>query len=462
MKEKLKSILNLDKILEIYIVIQFIIDVATSFCVRYVSESLSLGIFMRTAFLIVLVCYSFFKSDKKDKIKLLIFYVVLGAYLVAFLAMSYKMYGMIGFFSQIKGALKTFYLPIILVALFSIWKNKNIKLNNNIFIYTLLGYTGVIFFARIFNISYSSYPSYNNGAGTMGLFYAANEIGGILSLLAPFTFLELLNGKRKMINVIALIVLIFASLELGTKVPFISLILVIFVALYSCIVKLFNKSERKENIQKFGVIVAIAFCIIMLFPYMPISINMKNAYGISIPRLINNNNNNKNIGTEPTEIPPNEKPETKEQIETAVYSSRNIYLEDNLEKYSKSSLASKILGIGYLREEPDTKEITELKLVEIDYYDIFVCHGIVGTLIYIVPFMYLFFKTLNKILKNIKKVFLDRELIFMEYSIMIALIVAFTAGHIFTAPGPALFLAINILRYCKKIDEKSREEIAFE
>lgn len=447
MKDKLKNILSFEKILELYIIIQFIIDIATSFCVKYVNESLSLGIFVRTGFLIILVCYSFLKSDKKDRIKLIVFYGILGVYLVTFLAICYRTFGTFGIFSQIKGALKTFYLPIILIAFMPIWKKKNIKIKKNVLIYALLGYTGVIFLGRVLKISYLSYPL-GNGEGTMGLFYAANEIGVIVSMLAPFTVLELLDGNISFVNIIAMIALVFASLELGTKVPFLSLIIMMCVVLYSCIVKLPNKNERKENIKRLLVTLVVGMLIFLLFPYMPISTNINNAYGFSVPKLIN-------IGAGTSETVPKEKLETKEEIETAVYSSRNIYLSENLGKYRESSLIKKLFGIGYLRENIENNEVTELKLVEIDYYDIFICHGIAGTIVYLIPFMYLVFIIGKKILQNIKDVLLDRELIFMEYSIAIALLVAFTAGHVFTAPAPALFLAVNILQYCKKIDDKS-------
>ena len=102
MREKLKKVLNLEAMLKIYIVMQFFIDIVTSLCIRNVSEKLSLGIFIRTVFLIILVCYSFVKSDKKNKIKLTIFYGLLGVYLVAFLGVCYKSFGFSGIVSQIK------------------------------------------------------------------------------------------------------------------------------------------------------------------------------------------------------------------------------------------------------------------------------------------------------------------------------------------------------------------------
>lgn len=448
MREKIKNIVNLENLLKIYIIIQFGIDIITSLCIRNISENLSLGIFIRTAFLIIFVCYSFVKSDKKSKIKLLIFYGGLGVYLIAFLGVCYKSFGMNGIASQIKGALKTFYLPILLIAFLPILKKKEVKIGNNVFMYALLGYTGTIVLARIFNISYPSYPLYN-GEGTVGLFYAANEIGVIMSILAPITVMELMNNeKRSVINFIAVIVLILASLEIGTKVPFISLILLICAVLYSCVVKIPNKVERKENIKKLIATLVTVVGILIILPFSPIAYNLGNAYNIAIPNVFSLGNKS----TPTTE--PNKNLQTKEEIQTAVYSSRNVYLSENLEKYKESNIMKKIFGIGYLNEQQETKEITELKLVEIDYYDIFICHGIIGSLVYLVPFIYLFVIFIRKIVSNIKLVLLNREYILREYSILIALFIAFTAGHVFTAPAPALFLTLCIVQYCKLFDEK--------
>lgn len=198
MKELIMKKNSLEKILGFYIVVQFLIDVATAFCVNHISESLSIGIFVRTIFMIVIVLYSLVKSDKKDRIKMIIYYGVLGAYMLAFLAISYKVHGTSFIMSQIKGLIKTFYLPIILVAFMSLFKNENIHIKSSIFVYALMGYIAIISICKFLGISYLSYPI-GNGEGTMGLFYAANEIGVIIAMLAPFLAYELLTKKLKLL-----------------------------------------------------------------------------------------------------------------------------------------------------------------------------------------------------------------------------------------------------------------------
>lgn len=47
----------------------------------------------------------------------------------------------------------------------------------------------------------------------------------------------------------------------------------------------------------------------------------------------------------------------------------------------------------------------ELKLVEMDYCDIILCHGILGVIIYVVPYIYIIVVGFKNLLKNWKKYF---------------------------------------------------------
>ena len=191
--------------------------------------------------------------------------------------------------------------------------------------------------------------------------------------------------------------------------------------------------------------------LIISMGYMPIAANISNAYGITFPRLFSNNENQY--------VPPEQVVlETPEEVQTAVYSSRNIYLKDNMKKYKETSLISKALGIGYLTTNVETGEVQELKLVEIDYYDIFLCHGIIGTIIYVIPIVIMAVIWFKNIFKNFKSIFIEQKNIFLEYSVLIALLVAFTAGHVFTAPSSAMFLVFSVLILDKKFKEDVRGE----
>ena len=109
---KMTKKINIKKIIVFYLLIQPIIDVITSLLVRNVNEMLTLGIFVRTFFMIATAIYALFISDKKYRITMLIYYAILAIYLILFLVNCYANFGMTGMFTQIKGIVKTFYTNI--------------------------------------------------------------------------------------------------------------------------------------------------------------------------------------------------------------------------------------------------------------------------------------------------------------------------------------------------------------
>ena len=58
-----------EKILGLYIILQPIIDIITSLCVRNSLGSLSFGIVIRTLFMVALAIYTLIKLDKKNRCK---------------------------------------------------------------------------------------------------------------------------------------------------------------------------------------------------------------------------------------------------------------------------------------------------------------------------------------------------------------------------------------------------------
>lgn len=140
--KKILSKISFENVLILYIVLQPIIDIITSLCVRNISESLTFGIFIRTIFMVYLMIYTFFKVNKKNKWKILIYYSLIAIYCISFIINSYTKYGFSLIFTQIKGLVKTFYFPIILASLLMLFKDKNYSskykyLNISLAIYVL-------------------------------------------------------------------------------------------------------------------------------------------------------------------------------------------------------------------------------------------------------------------------------------------------------------------------------------
>lgn len=441
-KSRFFNKINFQNIFIVYILLQPIIDIITSLCVRNISETLSLGIVVRVLFMLFLMIYSIIKTQKKDRVKLIIYYSCVALYGIAYLVNSYLKYNFSMIFTQIKGIIKVFYFPIILVSLYEIYKEKNFTSFEKYLNISLIVYISTIIICRIFSVGYPTYPN-NDKFGSIGLFYAGNETSAILAMLAPICFWKLINEKFNIINIIVCVATIFAMLEIGTKVSALSIFVLLGLSFVLAGIKMFTKG-RKTIYKQF---IAISLMIILFFSFVAYTPAGKNT-GIGISW-------GKSSSASPITQPKPSKPKS-EETQTELLSGRNNYLKNTLKKYNESSILTKLTGTGYISYSAK-KGMHESKLVEIDYFDIFFCHGILGTLIYIVPLILiaisLFTKLFSGFIVNIK----NNYIIFTLYAILIGCGIALLAGHVFTAPAVSIFLAINILELFNTL--KSKEDL---
>ncbi len=429
--EKIKSLknkINFENIFIVYIILQPIIDIITSLCVRNISEELTFGIFIRAIFILYIVIYSIFKVNKKDKWKLLLYYASIGLYCIAFLANSYAKYGMAMIFTQIKGLIKTFYFPIILASLLMLFKeqkylSKQKYLNIALWIYVL-----TIVICKIFSIGYPTYP-FKANTGTIGLFYAGNEISAIIAIIAPICFSSFISQKFSILKAILCALTVFALLEVGTKVAFVSTIGLVLLSLIISFIKFITKGVK--NFYKQFITILLITILTFLF--------------------VGNTSAGRNVGITPLffnkkTISSNEKTHKEnsdKKSQTTLLSGRNNFFKTTSKRYNQSSITDKLIGIGYIY--PKKGVVQESKLIEIDYFDVFFCHGILGTLVYIAPLAILIFILLKKFFSNFIVNTKDNVLIFMIYSVLIGFGIALTAGHVFTAPAVSMFLILIIL-----------------
>jgi hypothetical protein len=393
--------------------------------------------------MIFITIYSFIIINKKEKIKSLIYYILVGIYALVYLFVCYKQNGTAMILTQIKGLIKTLYLPIVLVAFFNISREKDIKIENKYFVWTLLVYTVTIFLARILGIAY---PSYEVGykEGTEGLFFAANEIGAILGILAPLLFIEFFK-ENKWINIISILLLVFSILEIGTKVPFLAVGGLVIVFILICLIKLLNKENIRINVAKIGITVISLLIFILVMGYMPLGKNLDINVIKTISTKISNQNKENNVIDSTTQ-------NDDEKIEINItVSGRDLFFANNLERYKNSSLLEKIFGNGYLTITDE--EVQENKLVEMDIFDIAFSHGIIGTILIFLPFIYMLVTIIINIFKKIKKVILSETIILLCYSIAIAYGISLLAGHVLVAPAVAIFIIYNFISLDKELKE---------
>lgn len=437
----IKKRINFENIFILFIILQPIIDILTSLCVRNISEKLTLGIFIRAAFMLYIMIYTIIKVDKKSRWQILIYYSCIAIYSIAFMINSYTKYGLTMIVAQVKGLIKTFYFPIILASLLMIFKKNEYSSKQKYLNISLAIYVLTVVVCKIFSVGYETYPM-KPKAGTIGLFYAGNETSAIIAMLAPICFAAFISNKFSVLNAILCVLTVFAMLEIGTKVAFVSTAVLIILTLILSAIKLIKK-EIKGFYKQFITLLLI---------------------GILTFLFVGNTSVGKNLNINPilfrkqaTTIKPEEPNETPDGKDTnndptVLLSGRNNFFKNNLKKYTQAPISDKVVGLGYIAPKKDV--VQERKLVEIDYFDIFFCHGILGTLIYIIPLAVLVVISVKnffaKFINNIK----NHALILIIYSVLIGFGIALMAGHVFTAPAVGMFLILSMLEMFRILKDK--------
>lgn len=419
-----------EKLLVIYIVLSPIIDGLTSLSVRYSELPLTFGMLIRTILLMIIVFYSFAVMNKKQMITSIIYYTIVFIYLCSYLYFSYSQFGFSNILLQAKGCLKVFSFPILLLALIMIFKNKKILLDNKYFVFSLLIYCLLIIVPYIFGIDFPTYDIGKN-EGTIGIFYAGNEIGAILSILSCYLAIELLNNNKesRILNIITAVFTVFCALYLGTKAAFISsMILILVNIIFSVLITVF---KDKKYIGRIYASVFVFLVVIMNVGYTPVGRNV----GIKPFTITFSNSTSQS----------QEDKEKKDPEQNAdILSGRESFLKRNMQEYEKGNISHKLLGIGYVDKWEGSAR--ERKLAEMDYYDIFLCHGILGVIVYTLPILSVLYIMAINLFKNIRKALFDKNIVITGYGICISLAIAYMAGHTLTSSAVNIFLAITIIK----------------
>lgn len=453
--EKLKEKITMQNLILRFIILQPIIDIITCLSIKYLDTTITIGIIIRTVFMIFISLLGFIKADKKYKIGMCVYYGALLAYMIAFIINSYMKNGTNLILLQIKGLIKSFYLPIILVALIPTFKAYKIKVDKKIFNIVLMICVLTIIICDVTGIAVPTYKE-ENKVGTMGFFYSANEISAILCLLSPFLASKLLDEKLKFEHIIFMVLYVYAIFRLGTKVPYFGLIILIISIIFACIV--YGIVKKKKYLYKRAAILFVCLiCIYLVTGITPVGKNLITMYG-DIFLITEKRIEAKTAQQQPeTEVQPQpqllevKEFESFEELTSKSVSGRADYLKTNKETFLNGNLLDKTLGIGFVENKDG--EIQELKLTEMDYFDILFSNGILGTILFASPMLIFAFMFIRYSMQNKNRITIDLELI---YSIVMAGAVALIAGHVLVSPGVSIYIAIILVKY--DYDMRKEEE----
>ena len=402
---------NINKIITIFLLMGPVLDLLTGICLHYFKINFTVGIIIRMLFLIFICLITLFTFKKKN---ILIPYLIIGVYFI-FYIIGTLLYKDKGIFTEIQNLIKVFYFPIMLISISSFKEEVNISTTTLFKIFIL--YLLFIFIPLILGIGYKTYEI--TKVGTLGFFNAANEVGGIISILTPIMFIILLTKKNLFIKISSVLVFLIVILMVGTKTPLLSLIITLGLSL----IYLEKTYITKKDYKKVGLSIIIVLVGI-----------------ISLILVLPRTNFYKNIKThlefleveKVTDVFKDEK-----LVDHFIFSQRLTFLKNRNKLYQKANNYQKLFGIGYL----DNGE--EVKMIEMDYFDIYYSHGLIGFIIYFAITIYTFIKT-------IKKNKFSYERFMYKTSLLLIVFLSFFTGHIITAPSVSLIVIIIIIALSKK------------
>lgn len=408
---------NFNTLLVIFLLLQPILDLITGLGLHIWEVNITFGIIIRILFLLFLVYSVLFIYKKKETYP---FYGILLFYGLFYVLGIILFKNGTGFFSEIRGLCRAFYFPALLISLYSI--KEEINISKMALMVILITYLVGILVPNCLNIGFKSYEI--TKAGTLGFFNSANEISGIISILTPIMVLILVSTKKIIPSLIIIGMYLVVILTIGTKTPLISLGITIFFAYLWFVTKEIKKKSYKKILLSFLVLLVATTGIIIVLPKTNFYKNIKTHLDyLKVDNVVDVFQN-------------------KELIDHFIFSQRLTFLENRQLDYYQSNTYQKLFGIGYLNGTETAKAI------EMDYFDIYYSHGIIGFIIYFGIYGYFFYL----IMKKRKKV--DFSMYMIYVSILLSIILSFITGHIITAPAVSILVVIILLMLVKK--EKKR------
>ena len=407
------------KLLLIFFLLQPFLDIAAGIATILKLPNI-IGITIRFSFLIFCFIYLFFIANNYKK-KNKIYIISIISYLFIFTTYTFIKKDFSVLLYELQNTMNAFYFPITFITIYQIIEQYNIKVKTKQLFILFSIYIFFVLFPSIFNIGLESYAI--SKTGSTGWFNSANSISSILSLLLPFIIIYFKNNKlNALIPIIAIIATVYVFFTIGTKVPILcSLIIVGFNILYYFIY-LYKSKKLKQLIS---IIFVTIIGIIMTMIYIPKTSFYKN---------IQIHMNFLEISS------PFEVLKDPYLLDHFIFSQRLTFLKETHNNYINEDLMTKFIGIGYI-ENYGTDNINT-KTIEMDYFDIFYRHGIIGFILFFLPIIHYLKNKHNKIKNNFTKlnIILSVSLIF---------VLAFFSGHIFVAPATSIIVTLILIIYDK-------------
>ncbi len=462
------------------IILQPFLDIVAYF--QYDSTIGTMSGYIRLLFMIIIPLYAFLTTKRKKK--LLILMGIIGCYCVLHVGNGI-LHGDNGIFQDISYLLKVIQMPVLGISFCYLFKNEKYKKQILVgFTVNFLIISLVMLIASISGTGLYTYDEYK--IGYRGWFANANAQSIIIVTLIPFFIYEVIQSKRKVLILLALIISQIVLLANGTKAAYLSLfIIMIGIALYFIIICIMERQRNKKTLVLF-VVVPLGLSIISMVVY-PITPRYKMdtyAEGKRTEENVKLNEKKSKLGDGNMSL---EEILADPEKKAALIECYRDELDKNLVKqfgvevvleaygwwpdsymladvrmkkrinarlvWDESDIVTKIVGINFEKLSKND--------LENDYAAIYYYYGYLGFCLYILFLLYFLLLVLKTAFRHFKKSFsLFNYILIMTYILQIGL--AQFSGAILRRPNASIYMSIVIaLIYyqCKNVNLKKDEQL---
>ncbi|PFV82662.1 hypothetical protein COL05_10515 [Bacillus sp. AFS059628] len=472
-----------ERFLLFFIILQPVLDLLTSLSITLLKSSATVGILVRFLIMAVGGIYILIQAKEKENRKFLIYLILLAGVLGVGFINNKLVKDPIVLSEEVKFVAKALYIYIMLgsyiLALKSLKKKVNIsdKVRNSI-VYATLIINAIMVISISTSTDFGSYEWMK--VGSRGWFYAGNELGSILAIIFPIVVLYSIQKTKSWKHVlywIPSLLMIYSLIQVGTKVGMGSIGATLAAAIGIIVLQLlFDRKNPNKRSLVFNAFIAIVLLagVVGTFKQTPLAQNMgiHNNY-LSEQNVAQQGQKEKEIKEKlkkeqelkakeenhhKVEKPEEkakieeevkkelEKEQKKENQENLIFSGRQVYEERHKQFFKEAPMSQKLLGMGYAgnfkyneQKQPDPK------LIEMDFHDWFYDFGIIGFALLMIPFIYYGLRILLVFITRFKEIF-NIKYGMIAASLLLALGIAYIAGHILTAPGVGIYFVV-VLAY---------------
>lgn len=434
----------------LFIVFQPILDLLTSFSIYVLHMSATVGIVVRFAFMLLALGYLLLHHKQQGAKKYILYLCLFGIVLAIGLVNNLMIKSPVSFGEEVKFIMKSVY-PILLLFGYIIalkeLKNNEFAFHKIItyFLYATLILSISIIAAMATGTDFPSYP--NSKIGSRGWFFAGNDLSSIFAIMFPIVVLYSVHKTTSFSKVyywIPTVLAMYASIMIGTKVGYGAIVITLGIALFFLFIEymMHRKKEGKGFTYLVNTIVAAIVLggLLVLTPQTPIAKNMSIHLQIYEYKKSVQDEKDRKEGKVVKEEEHKQGELTDSEMKSLIYSDRDKFLKVYKQYYKEAPLSQKLFGMGYAGNYT-----TKMKLVEMDFHDLFFAFGIVGFLMYLLPLLYFGIKIFIRLITNFKKLFSVKHML-LASTLVLSLGIGFMSGHVLTAPAVSIFFVV-ILAY---------------